>query len=663
MREPPPGRSGSGQNWGRGRPPNSSDPDRTIVGAPYRGGPMAPGPNPNQTVYRGGPMAPGQNPYAPQRGGTMPGRDADRTVVGRPGSMTPSRPNPDATMVGRPGPGASIAGPLAPDGTSRSRAISMTSLAVAPREHLFSGNLRRLWLSEIASTAGDVILGTGAVIWYLHLTRQFVPVALLVLAFALPPALLSPVAGALAARRDPRRVLLLLGVLRVALALIFVAMHFHTIPQLILGLALGLSLISTLRAALRRAAVARGVPVRARGVLASGDQVTATILAVFGPALTMFLFVINGERILALAVGAALCYVIAITGESQAEPLPDKILYQRPAGDDPRVANVWEGDEDAEEDSDVLAAEAQAQVWELAAPPTPSAAFADVRDGLGIVGTTTHAQTALWGMTLLALAGGILAVGEPWYLWAYLGQVPFMLGFLFIAAGFGAAIASAIVVAARAWGRIFLVVGLVASGAGLVALARVTDLPHAMGAVAIIGAANVFAIRGGQMVLLRHFVPVAQRAVAAASSALTALVALVGMLLGFVMINGLASIAPIGLTNALGATGAAVVLGGVAVAVLMVLPNRDLSASKTPVFAVAPLQDGWDEAADDEYDDEDDDPSRRYPAYGYADDSDHYAAYSAQYPAYSDEYEAPPRRGRYDDDDEDDTPPRRSPRR
>lgn len=619
---------------------------------------MAPGPNPNQTVYRGGPMAPGQNPYG-ARGGTMPGRDGDRTIVGRPGSMTPSRPNPGATMVGRPGPGASIVGPLAPDGTSRSRAVSMTSLPVAPREHLLSGNLRRLWLSEIASTAGDVILGTGTVIWYLHLTRQFVPVALLVLAFALPPALLSPVAGALAARRDPRRILLLLGVLRVALALVFVAMHFHTIPQLILALAAGLSLSSTLRSALRRAAVAHGVPVRARGVLASGDQVTATILAVLGPALTMFLFVVNGERIFTIAIGAALCYVIAITGESQAEPLPDKILYQRPAGDDPRVANVWEGDEDAEEDSAVLAAEAQAQVWELTAPPTPKAALADVRDGLGIAGTASHAQAALWGMALLALAGGILAVAEPWYLWDHLGQVPFMLGFLFIAAGFGAAIASAIVVAARAWGRIFLVVGLAASGAGLVALARITDLPHAMEAVAIISAANVFAIRGGQMVLLRHFVPVAQRAVAAASEVVTALLALVGMLVGFVMIKGFASIAPIGLTNALGATGGAVVLSGAIIAVLMVLPNRDLGAAKTPAFAVAPLQDGWEDAADDDYDD-DEDPSRRYPAY--AEDSDRYAAYSAQYPAYSDEYEAQPRRGRYDDD-EDDTPPRRYPRR
>jgi MFS family permease len=663
MREPPPGRSGSGANWGRGRPPNGNDPDRTIVGAPYNGGPMTPGPNPNQTVYRGGPMAPGNNPYGPpQRGGTMPGRDGDRTIVGRPGSMTPSRPNPGATMAGRPGPGASIAGPLAPDGTARSRAISMTSLPVAPREHLLSGNLRRLWLSEIAARAGDVILGTGTVIWYLQLTHQFVPVALLVLAFALPPALLAPVAGALAARRDPRRLLLLLGVLRIALALVFVAMHFHTIPQLILALAFGLSLVGTVRAALRRAAVARGVPVRARGVLASGDQVAATILAVVGPALTTFLFVINGERIFTIAVGAALCYVIAITGESQAEPLPDKILFQRPAGDDPRVANVWEGDEDAEEDSAVLAAEAQAQVWELAAPPTPRAAIADVRDGLGIAGTATHAQAALWGLALLAAAGGILAVGEPWYLWDHLGQVPFMLGFLFMAAGFGAAIASAVVVAARTWGRFFLVVGLLASGAGLVALARMTDLPHALGAIAVISAANVFAIRGGQMVLLRHFVPVAQRAVAAASAAVTALLALFGMILGCMMIEGVARVAPVGLTNALGATGAAVVLGGVTVAVLVLLPNRDLGAQAIPALVATPSQDEWDDTADDDFDDAEDDPSRRYPAYGFADDSDRYSAYSAQYPAYSDEYEAPSRRGRYDND-EDDTPPRRSPRR
>lgn len=591
---------------------------------------MAPGPAPGQTIHRG-------------LGGSHPSR----------------------STVSRPQPGGSYVGPLAPDGTMRSRAISATSIPVAPKEHLFTGNLRRLWLSEIFSTAGDVILGTGTVIWYLQITRSFVPVMLLLLAFAAPAALIAFFAGSLMARRDPRRVLLALGVLRVALALVFIAMYFHTIPQLMVALAGGLALSSSLRAALRRAAVARGVPLRARGTLASGDQLAAGILAVAGPALTTLLYVLDGERIFTIAVGAALCYIVALMGESQAEPLPDKILYQRPAGDAPKVANVWDDDEDEEADSQVIAAEAQAQVWELAAPPTPAQAFADIRAGLDITGTSTHAQAAFWALTLLALAGGVLAVAEPFYLGLDLGQEPFMLGLLFTATGLGAAVASALVVEARRFGRIFLVVGLLAGGGGLIALPRLTNLPHALGVIALIGAANVCAIRGGQMVLLQHFLPTAQRAVASASFAVTALMAPLGMLAGFVMIHGVGASAPLGLNDALIVGGAGIALSGVATATQVLLPNKmapddSPAAGYTDVDALADQPDDWD---DDDYDDEDDDKddSRRYPRYqGRYDDSARYEAYSAEYPAYSDEYETP-RRRRYDDDDS--APSQRYPRR
>jgi MFS family permease len=495
---------------------------------------------------------------------------------------------------------------------------------------------------------------------------------LLLLAFAVPAALVALFAGSLMARRDPRRVLLALGILRVLLALVFVAEYFHTVEQLMVALAFGLALSSSMRAALRRAAVARGVPLRARGTLASGDQLAAGILAVAGPALTTLLYVLNGERIFTIAVGAALCYIVALMGESQAEPLPDKILYQRPADDEPKVENVWDDDEDAIADSQVIAAEAQAQVWELAAPPTPVAAFRDIGDGLGIAGTSSHARAAFWALTLLALAGGILAVAEPFYLWLDLGQEPFMLGLLFTATGLGAAVASAVVVEARRFGRIFLVVGLLAGGTGLVALPRLADLPHALGAIALIGAANVLAIRGGQMVLLQHFVPAAQRAVAAAGGAVTALMAPLGMLAGFVLIHGVGAIAPLGLDNALIVGGAGVVLGGAATAVQVVLPNKMVpddspAAGYTDMDAEADQPDDWDGAEDDGPYDDDMEDSRRYPRYRDRDDRDRYddsaryEAYSAEYPAYSDEYETP-RRSRYDDDD-DRAPRQRSPRR
>jgi MFS family permease len=587
-------------------------------------------------------MAPGQQPGATVNRGTRMNSDPNRSIAG-------SRPHPGGTYVG----------PLPPAGlTSRSRAVSAVALPVAPKEHLFSGNLRRLWLSEIASIAGDVILGGGVIIWYTQLTlqftaerAQFLAVALLILALAVPAVLVTPFAGSLMARRDPRRILFLLGVMRVALALLFVAMHFHTVTQLVLLLAFGLSLASQMRGALRRAAVAHAVPLRARGLLASGDQLAAGILSVAGPALVTLLYILNGERIFTISAGAALCYVIALVGESQAEPLPDKILYQRPAEDEPEVASVWEGDEDGEEDSRVVKAEARAQVWELAAPPSPRLALADINDGMGLAGTSSHARAAFWALCVLAGIGGALAVAEPFYVWDVLQVPPFILGLLFMATGLGAALASAIVVELRAGGRFFLSLGLLVAGAGLIALPRLQDVPHALGAVAIIAAANVFAIRGGQMVVLRHFVPVEQRAVAASLDALKAVSAVFGMLGAIVFIHGLGPMAALGLNNTLIAGGVGLIVAGGATAVQVLLPNR--VSAKAMATNDALYDDVWgDDDGEDENDDED---SRRYRATRRYAESDRYSAYSAEYPAYSDEYEAP-RRSTYDDDDE---PPRR----
>lgn len=623
---PPPRRPGSGASWNRDpdreRPPYpSGNPNQTVGGAgvPYRGGPMTPGPPPGATVARG------------MRLGNDPNR-----------SITPSRPAPGATYVG----------PLTPAGlTSRSRAVSAVASAVAPKENLLTGNLRRLWLSEIASIAGDVILSTGVVIWYLQLTYQFLPVALLIIALAAPAALVTLFAGSLAARRDPRGLLWLLGALRVALAGIFIAMHYHTVPQLVLLLAFGLSLASNMRGALRRAAVARGVPLRARGLLASGDQLAAGIMSVAGPAVATLLYVLNGERIFTIAIGGAICYAVAFLGESQAEPLPDKILYQRPAEDEPEVANVWEGDEDAGEDSRVLKAEAQAQVWELAAPPTPAAALADIGAGMRIAGSSTHAQAAFWGLTVLAGIGGALAVAQPFYVWIDLRTAPYTLGLLFTATGVGAAIASAIAVELRSGGRFFLALGLLASGIGLIVLPRMTDLPHALGTVAALGAANVFALRGGQMVLLRHFIPVGQRAVAAAIATVMALSALVGMLAGALFMNGAGSvIKPLGLENTLIIGGVGLLVMGALTGAQVLLPNKMTDAIEPPDDSQ--YDEDWADNEEEDADESEYDASRRYSAT---------RGYEPRYPE-SDEYAAPPppRRSRYDDDDNE--PPRR-PRR
>ena len=508
-----------------------------------------------------------------------------------------------------------------------------------PPERLLSGNIGRLWLSEIASTLGNLVLGSGVVIWFIQITdRSLIAVALLLASMALPPVLVASFAGTLASRRDPRRLLSVLGVLRVTLAFLFVLMHFNTVIPITLLLAFGLSLATSMRDALRRAAIAHGVPVRARSLLASGDQVAVGVLSVAGPALATLLYVLNGERILTIAIGASVCYFLAFVGESQVGPLPDKFLYQRPVNDVPAAKNesVWEGDEDDEEDAQVIAAEHKTPVWELVAPPDRRSASADISAGLRLAGTSSHALIAVLLTALLALLGGTLAVIEPFYVWLDLRQVPYILGLLFVASGLGAAIASALVVEIRSFGRFFLVIGTLGSAAGLYMLPRTTDITHGLIAIAILGAANVLAIRGGQMTIFRHFVPVEQRAVAAMLSVLRPTMSLFGILAALALLQGFSAIQPTGVNNLLVISALAALLCGVVGAVFVVLPNWRTAE------AVATLEDDeWDESTDD---------SRYLPRAGGADDS-------GRYPAYSDEYETPRGDGHYDDDEDDDAPP------
>jgi hypothetical protein len=607
---PPPGR-GPGASWGAGREP----PDRSYGGSsqPYRGGPMPPGPrptpDPNATISR--PMAPGPNPNSSF-------------------SPTPSRPRPDASLV------------RAPDGTiiSSRKIATVRAPSIAPRERLWSGNLSRLWLGGAFSTLGDIVLGIGALIWFLQITRSFEDVAILLIAMAVPAAIMGMFGGAFIGLRDTRGLMRLIGFLRIALALVFVLMHFHTVVEMVWLLGFGLSLSSQMHAATRRATLATAVPVRARGLLASGDQVVAGILSVAAPALTILVYILNGERIFTISLGAAACYFLALINESQAEPLPEKILLQRDRADEERLESVWQGDED-EGDSTVLRAEQAEPVWQLTPAPTLRAALGDINDGLHLAGASSHALAALVGMLALTVVGGTLAVIEPYYVWSVLQQPPFMLGLVFTVAGLGAAVASAVVVEARAGGRLFFILGLAGSGVGLIVLVHATDMTHALVAVGICAAADVCAIRGGQITLLRHFVPVGQRAVAAALAALKGFGSLIGMIAAFALVSGtlaghrLGPLAPVGMSNALIAGGVSLIVCAAVLALPMLLPNR-MAAESDDALDELPYD-------DEEWDDDEDDPrgySRPRRWHGDEDYDDRESTYS---PAFRDD-DPPPRR-------------------
>ena len=606
-----------------------------MSGGAYRGGPMSPGPRPNM---------PRQPPGATYGGqGLPPGVDPSRTI-------TPSRPQ------------SSMSGTMW-QGAIRSVHTPTVTTTIVPSK-LWSGNIGRLWFSEIASTTGDVILGAGIVIWFTQITKSFQAVSLLLLALAVPIMLVSALAGSLASRRDTRRLITLLGMLRIALALLFVLMHFHTVVPIALLLGFGLALTTSMRGMLRRGAIAHGVPVRSRGLLASGDQVAAGGIAVAGPALATLLFILDGERIFTISLGAALCYALAFIGETRVEPLPDKILFQRPANatKDEAPESVWE---EEDEDEVVVAAEKRAAVWELEAVPNTRESLADVNAGLRIAGTSSHALVALLLLALLALAGGALAAIEPFYVAVDLHQVPYVLGLLFTATGLGAALASAIVVELRAFGRFFLLIGAIASGIGLIMLTHTPDVQQALEAVALLGAANIFAIRGGQMTLLRHFVPVEQRAVTAALNTVRSVMSVVGIAGTLLILGGFAFaragflFATVGLNSLLGIAGLTVLIGSFIAAMPVLLPNAMMKRMATDDLDELPTDDDMDKGDLDsaEY-------SRYMPTSGRYEDSEEYSRYMPSRGPYaneeSDEYQAPPRPSRRPpyDDEEDDLPPR-----
>lgn len=612
MRTPPPsGRSGSGSSNDRNYPDRSQrDPSRT-----YQQGPQSsrqrPAADPSRT-YQGNPR---QYPA-----------DPSRTYQGTSQSSRPAASDPGSTIYrGSPQPHNSYpqAGPASSFNSmlySQRLSAAIVAAKASTPDRLWSGNVARLWLSEFASTAGDIILGIGTLIWLLQLTRSIETVAVFLLVMAIPPVMVNLVQGFLAGFKDTRKLLTLLGFLRIGLAGSFVLMHFHTIIPVVMLLAFGLSLSSSLRSALRRGTIAHGITFRSRQVLASGDQLAAGILSVLAPAMTLLIYILNGERIIAIAIASVVCYFLAQFGETRVKPLPDKVLYYRPEAEQ-TIQSVWNDEEDEESDAEVLSEEHKHAVWELVAPPNLRSALVDINDGMRFTGSTSHALTAFLLICLASMVGGAVSIYEVVYVGVNLHQVPAILGLLFTAAGLGAALASAIVVLLRRGGRIFLSLGSVGIGILLIMLPQYTDIPRALGVIAILGAANVFTIRGGQIILMRHFPPVGQRAVASAISLFAAIMVLPGIIFGILLLTGLHSIKyvpkiqGIGLSGSLFITGMLMLIGAVPAMIALIIPSRSLVAEEEEELEPIPSD-------DDDLDEDDDYDERGYRRTRYADDYD-----------------------------------------
>jgi hypothetical protein len=427
-----------------------------------------------------------------------------------------------------------------------------------------SGNPGHLWRGEFYSLLGEAILGIGLIMWLALLEGSPKDVALALFALGLPALIAGPLAAPLTRVQEPASLLRLFGWMRVAFALGLIGMHFRTILPVVYLLLFGISLCGRLRGALRiaatRACLAPGEPER----VAASTHFVAAIVAVLGPLLASLLFVLNGERILLVAAGAAVFFLLAASSDWLLDSLPRPrraFLLARPErdpNDDPDADDDLDQEDeqgardlDDEEDEDAGAAsrsrvgavsrrrlEAALPEWQQWGPGSFGEAVADIGAGLGLAGTSARATIALRALATLALIGGGVSIFEVFLITDHLYLPTFYLGALLAAEGAGLAVGAMLWsdLGRRGNGIAALILGLLGAGGALAALAVVHLIQWALLAAFVMGLFNAVAVEGGREALRAGFDGVERRALAAAESGVVAVCALLGTLI-FVMFH------------------------------------------------------------------------------------------------------------------------------
>src|SRR5262249_3102397 len=138
----------------------------------------------------------------------------------------------------------------------------------------------------------------------------------------IPYILFGPLAAPLEHARDPGPWLRRFGYVRVVCALGFVAMHFLTLYPVVFALLFGVSFFGRLRAALRVAATRVCLAPGEFELVANDLHVGAAVVATFGPLLAGLLFLMLGERILAVAIVAAVALLLSANSDGFLDPIP-----------------------------------------------------------------------------------------------------------------------------------------------------------------------------------------------------------------------------------------------------------------------------------------------------------------------------------------------------
>ncbi len=547
------------------------------------------------------------------------------------------------------------------------------------------GNIGHLWRGEFFSRLAEAVISAGVIMWLAALYRSPLVVAVAVFALAFPFVIAGPAAARFQSVKRPDLMLTWLGRIRIVLALGLVVMHYRTLLPIIFLLLFAISLLGrfsdALRVAAARACLAPGEPEH----VVSDLHIGASVAAVLGPLLATLLYVLLGERILAVSIGAVAFFALSANSEMFLDALPERRRAFMLAVPDTLDDEEEDETETLKRPSPEERREHGLPAWYQQGPSRGREGWADLRAGLGLAGTGGGSTAAIWALGALALIGGGLASLEVFYVLYRLQLPEFYLGPLLAAEGGGLALGALLAGGfARSW-RIALFGGMALAGVAMLGLAWFPLLPGPLLWMFVLGIANAVAASGASRVLTTGFSGVEQRALGAAEAWVTALGAAIGSLAlalfyeeAFVLPGGKTFKLPFHtypIEKLIELMGGALIAGAVIFAVLSFVlgkqraPKASEAASLSPTrarlaaFQADKVQIGaaaaWDHPDEDEGgwgEAEDDAPDDRYAASGAYDDGYDNTGYDNT--GYDNTGYGPARRDRYvpDEDDYDDPP-------
>jgi hypothetical protein len=270
--------------------------------------------------------------------------------------------------------------------------------------------------------------------------------------------------------------------------------------------------------------------------VANDTYVGAAVAAVVGPLLATLFYVVTGERILGVSIGAAVFFLISFNSESFLDALPPArraFLLATPesvAVDDAALDSLSEDDEDLDADE---RRELKLPEWYQQGPSSAWQAVSDIFVGIGLAGSTPVSTAALWALGALAFVGGGLSVLEVFYITSIVSLPAFYLGPLLAAEGAGLALGVSLAggLPGNRAPRIGIIIGLVSSGGALALLVLLPELPVVLLVALGLGLANALAVSAARNALILRFDGVERRALASGEQWTTALCGVAGALL------------------------------------------------------------------------------------------------------------------------------------